>query len=249
MIFSPTANYNGSASVQIVTTTRQHGNRRCAERQRYGHDHGQRGQRRPVLAGTANLTAINEDDVTSSGTLVSTLISGQITDIDASPLSGIAVTAVDNTNGAWQYTTDGGSNWIAFGSPSAAASRLLADNANTRVRFVPNSNFNGTVSGITFRAWDQTSGTAGNTANTSSNGGTTAFSSATATASITVNAVNDAPVNSVPGAQSMNEDGTLVFSSGNSNLISIADADAGSSSVQVTLTATNGLITLTASRV
>src|SRR4029079_10737339 len=98
-----------------------------------------------------------------------------------------------------------------------AASRLLTDNANTRVRFVPNANFNGTVSGITFRAWDQTSGTAGATANTTTNGGTTAFSTATATASITVNSVNDAPVNNVPAAQSTNEDTNLVFSSGNGN--------------------------------
>ena len=60
---------------------------------------------------------------------------------------------------------------------------------------------------------------------------------------ITVNAVNDAPVNTVPLAQSTNEDTALVFSSGNSNQISIGDVDAGSSSVQVTLTATNGAVT------
>src|SRR5678815_3676573 len=61
---------------------------------------------------------------------------------------------------------------------------------------------------------------------------------------ITVNAVNDAPVNTVPPAQSTNEDTALVFSSGNGNLISISDVDAGSNSVRVTLTATNGTITL-----
>ena len=37
------------------------------------------------------------------------------------------------------------------------------------MRFVPNANWNGTVSnGITFRAWDQTTGTAGSTADTTS---------------------------------------------------------------------------------
>ena len=60
---------------------------------------------------------------------------------------------------------------------------------------------------------------------------------------ITVNAVNDAPVNTVPGPQSVNEDTALVFSAGNGNQISISDVDAGASSVQVTLTATNGAIT------
>src|SRR5215510_13951111 len=48
-----------------------------------------------------------------------------------------------------------------------------------------------------------------------------------------LNAVNDAPVNTVPGAQTMNEDGTLTFSTANGYAISIADVDAGSSSVQV----------------
>jgi uncharacterized repeat protein (TIGR01451 family) len=61
---------------------------------------------------------------------------------------------------------------------------------------------------------------------------------------VTVNAVNDAPVNTVPGAQSVIENGSLTFSSANSNRISIADIDAGSSPVQVQLAATNGTMTL-----
>ncbi|MGE3778958.1 MAG: DUF2341 domain-containing protein, partial [Pirellulaceae bacterium] len=56
--------------------------------------------------------------------------------------------------------------------------------------------------------------------------------------------VNNAPVNSTPGAQTMNEDTTTVFSSGNGNLISVSDVDAGYSAIQVTLTATNGTATL-----
>src|SRR5439155_16546949 len=80
--------------------------------------------------------------------------------------------------------------------------------------------------------------------NDQGNAGTGGAQSDTDTVNITVNAVNDAPVNSVPGAQSTNEDTNLAFSSGNGNLISISDVDAGSSSVQVTLTATNGTLTL-----
>jgi hypothetical protein len=68
--------------------------------------------------------------------------------------------------------------------------------------------------------------------------------SASDTVNITVAAVNDAPVNTVPGPQNTNEDTALVFSSGNGNQISIGDVDAGASPVQVTLTATNGTITL-----
>ncbi|WP_270090706.1 autotransporter-associated beta strand repeat-containing protein [Sphingobacterium sp. SYP-B4668] len=66
----------------------------------------------------------------------------------------------------------------------------------------------------------------------------------TKTTTLVVTAVNDAPVNSVPGAQSVDQDATLVFSASNSNLISISDVDAGGGVVKGTLTATNGLLTL-----
>ena len=61
---------------------------------------------------------------------------------------------------------------------------------------------------------------------------------------ITVNAVNDAPVNTIPGPQTTNEDTSLVFSRGNGNAIIISDVDAAGNPVEVTLTATNGAITL-----
>jgi hypothetical protein len=64
------------------------------------------------------------------------------------------------------------------------------------------------------------------------------------TFTVTVNAVNDAPVNNVPGPQGATRNGQLVFSAANSNLISISDIDAGAAAVKVTLTATNGKLTL-----
>ncbi|MGE5610445.1 MAG: tandem-95 repeat protein, partial [Bacillota bacterium] len=189
----------------------------------------------PVLSGSNNLAAINEDVAiaNNSGTLVSDLIAGKITDVDAGAVQGIAVTAVSNSNGAWQYTTDGGANWSNFGTPTTSAARLLAATASTRVRFVPNPNWNGAVSGgLTFRAWDQTSGAAGATAGTSSNGGSTAFSTATASASITVNAINDAPM--LSGANNLaaiNENVALASNPGTlaSDLVAgkITDVDAG----------------------
>ncbi|MDB5804566.1 MAG: hypothetical protein JWN73_1888 [Betaproteobacteria bacterium] len=149
----------------------------------------------PVLSGANDLAAITEDAGSNAGTAVTTLIAGKLSDFDAGALSGIAVTSVDNTNGAWQYSTNNGTTWAAFGAPSGTSARLLAADANTRVRFVPNANWTGAVAnGLTFRAWDQTSGVAGGTANTSPNGGATAFSGATASSGITVSSVNDAPV-------------------------------------------------------
>ena len=48
---------------------------------------------------------------------------------------------------------------------------------------------------------------------------------------VSVTNVNEAPVNTVPGAPSVNEDSAFVFTVGNSSAISIADVDAGTSSV------------------
>jgi len=51
-------------------------------------------------------------------------------------------------------------------------------------------------------------------------------------------------VNFVPGAQITTADIALVFSSANGNQISISDVDAGSNSVEVTLSVNNGTLTL-----
>src|SRR6185503_18726810 len=72
----------------------------------------------------------------------------------------------------------------------------------------------------------------------------------TDTVSISVNAVNDAPVNTVPGAQATNEDASLVFSAANGNLISVSDVDdadngiMGDEVVQVTLAVGHGVLSL-----
>ena len=76
---------------------------------------------------------------------------------------------------------------------------LLAADADNRLYFQPNVGFSGTITNaITFRAWDGTNGSDGATGvSTTSNGGTTAFSSIIDTADITINANNTAPSVSV----------------------------------------------------
>src|SRR4029079_3716982 len=61
---------------------------------------------------------------------------------------------------------------------------------------------------------------------------------------ITVGAVNDPPVNSVPGPLITNEDTAIPFSAGNGNAITISDVDADPGNVRVTLSVTNGTLTL-----
>ena len=131
------------------------------------------------------LASIAKDPVTNPGTLVSALIPGAaVTDPDAGALEGIAITGVDNSNGTWQYTTDG-TTWLAFGTPSATNARLLKADGITKIKFVPNAGYEG-APGINFRAWDQVIGIAGATTDVSVNGGVTAFSTVLGTVAIAV---------------------------------------------------------------
>jgi len=194
----------------------------------------------PVLSGSNNLTTINENPTSNPGTLVSSLITGYVTDPDAGAVTGIAVTGVDNTNGTWQFSTDAGTTWTAFGSPSQTAALLLAANTTTYVRFVPNANWYGTVSnGLTFQAWDQTSGTAGTSADVSTNGGSTAFSSTKASSSIIV--TNSVKI-TVPSGQNTNENTSVVFSTANGNPITLNDPNGVND--QITISVANGTLTL-----
>lgn len=61
---------------------------------------------------------------------------------------------------------------------------------------------------------------------------------------IAVTNVNEAPVNSVPVAQSTNDNTPLTFSTADSNLISISDVDAGAADVEMTLSVNDGTLTL-----
>jgi hypothetical protein len=170
----------------------------------------------PVLDTTPNpaLTTIDEDDRTSYGTPVYALLGG-MSDADVDGERGIAVTSLSGTaNGDWQYTLDGGITWYDFRSVSPTSARLLPSSGEfSRLRFVPNANYHGTLS-VGFHAWDQTQGYAGERFDISAadrRGGSTAFSEASETATLTVQSVNDAPVldrNVQPALYNVLEDNT-----------------------------------------
>lgn len=164
----------------------------------------------PVLDATDSpiIAAVSEDAVAPTGpvgTLVSSLVDvagngglDNVTDADG-PGLGIAITGTNSANGTWYYSTNNGTTWLAVGAVSSASALLLEANASTRLYFQPAANFNGTVNdGITFRAWDESTGTAGTKVDTTANGGSSAFSSATDTASVTVTPANDAPTITAP---------------------------------------------------
>jgi trimeric autotransporter adhesin len=175
----------------------------------------------PVLADTALTLTVAEDAGAPSGAVGSPLstFTGGISDIDALAAKGIAITATVETNGTWHYSLDAGSTWTPVGAVSAASSLLLADTAGTRLYFAPNINFNGIVaSALTLRAWDQTSGAAGNKVNTSSNGGITAFSSATDVIDVAVTAVNDAPTAAAASASGAEDAASIAITLSGSDL-------------------------------
>lgn len=93
--------------------------------------------------------------------------------------------------------------------------------------YTPAPNANGTAT-ITLTLSDNGPGAPPPNANTS----------APQSFTITVNAVNDAPVNTLPAAVGTDEDTAIAFTG--ANLVSVADVDAGTSPIQVTLAATNG---------
>ncbi len=145
----------------------------------------------PQLASApVHLGTINEDDQDTDGTTVTALIpDGNITDPDGAAVEAIAVILVDQTNGVWQFNTGG--DWHDFGLPSLTAARLLGP--TDKVRFRPVADYNG-VATFRFKAWDQTNGTAGEETDVITNGGTTAFSTGKASATVSVTPVNDAPI-------------------------------------------------------
>ncbi|MUG95780.1 hypothetical protein F7734_26855 [Scytonema sp. UIC 10036] len=158
----------------------------------------------PTLTNTyVTLNSVNEDAGAPSGavgTLVSSIVSfgKNVNDLDSDSengaVTGIAIASANTTYGSWYYTTNNGTNWNPLGELSGSTARLLAADANTRIDFRPNSNYNGTINNaLIFHAWDRTTGINGGTASTTSVGGSTALSYATSTASIFVSSVNDAP--------------------------------------------------------
>src|SRR6185295_9799939 len=173
--------------------------------------------------------SMNED-----GTLTFSAANGNaisIADVDAGS-STVQVTLAA-TNGVLTLAGTTGLTVSGNGTGTVTVTGTLA-NINTALNglvFAPTGNFNGSAN-LTVTTNDQ--------GNTGSGGAQTDID----TVAITVNAINDAPVNTVPGAQSMSEDGTLTFSSANGNAISIADVDAGSANVQVTLAVASGALTL-----
>ncbi len=162
----------------------------------------------PILSGSAPawLPAIDENEFNNWGTTVGSLLASlgtnAVTDADGDGV-GIAITAVNEANGIWQYLPSGGAQWTNI-APVAEASALLLG-VQTRVRFVPARNFFGSVSpGFVFRAWDRTAGSEGGLADATANGGSSAFSFKAGVAAVSVNFLPPPPNDNFDDRMSLN---------------------------------------------
>ena len=116
---------------------------------------------------------------------------------DAAVSTGtIGIAIVGAVGGTWQYQNAGSTLWNAVPSVSESSAFLVPSSAS--IRFLSTANGHGTET-LTFRAWDGSAGAADKPFTVPAIGGATSISSAQASASVTVNAINHAPTWTVAG--------------------------------------------------
>ncbi len=195
----------------------------------------------PVLdpAGSMNLNPVNTVDTLSSGTLVSDLLASagdRITDQDTGALEGIAIIGAAASHGLWQYSTNGGLAWTNLDLVGPTAARLLSADADTRLRFIAEGGFAGTIDpAITFYAWDRSEGTNAGTADVTTRGGGSPFSTASETASIVVEPAADLEM-----TITASESTTLAGSHLDLNLIAANDGPNDAQTIAITTTLPTG---------
>jgi VCBS repeat-containing protein len=184
----------------------------------------------PVISGAGGTLAFTEGNAPA---FIDTTLT--ITDVDDANIEG----AIVQITGNYQI----GEDVLSVGTPgsitcvwNAPLGRIEMSGTETR------ANYEIALESVRYSNAEDNPSTLARTVSWTVNDGDA--DSNTATSTITVASVNDAPVNTIPGSQATNEDTSLYFSVANGNLVSVADVDAGSSQIRVTLTATNGLLTL-----
>ena len=186
-----------------------------------------------VSAKTISLTTfINDGSATTT-----------ITDADSGAvLGGIAITGTTG-KGTWAYSLDG-TTFTSVGTVADNSALLLPKTAT--LRYTPDGS-NAETATVTYQAWDTTAGQSGTLFDATTNGGTTALSTASDTAALTVISPNTAPVltsanpslgNTTPTAAKTVK--LTAFVNGGSGTTTITDADSGAVLGGIAITATTG---------
>jgi hypothetical protein len=118
----------------------------------------------PILDDTFSpvLCGILENQTESGGTPVADImVDGSVTEKDGNPTEAMAVMAVDNTHGIWQYSLDNGETWLSFSQVQGDLALLpearlldgtLEGEDTQKIRFVPDADWHG-MAEFTFCAW------------------------------------------------------------------------------------------------
>ncbi|MEW5835206.1 MAG: Ig-like domain-containing protein, partial [Pseudomonadota bacterium] len=203
-----------------------------------------------------SVTSVNDTPIaTTSGGSTSFVEGNNVTSTPVAVDGGLTVSDLDNTTLASATVSitgnfQGGEDVLAFTNDGSTMGNIAASyNAATGVLTLTSSGATATLAqwqsalrSVTYTDSSDLPSTASRTISFVVNDGID--NSVAASKIVSVTSVNDTPVNHVPTGQSLNQDSSLTFSSGNGNLISVSDADANGSVEQVTLTVTHGSITL-----
>ncbi len=230
--FLPDAGFNGGATVTI--TTDDLGNT------------GAGGAQTDSDTVAVDVSAVNDAPV---NVVPGAQATAEDTALIFSAANGNAVAVLDEDAGAGdvQVTLAAADGALTLAS-TAGLTFTIGDGATDATMTFTGTlaNVDAALDGLTFTPDADFSGAASVTVTTNDLGNTGAGGALTDsdTVVVDVSAVNDAPVNTVPGPQSTPEDTALVFSSAAGNAVAVVDVDAGGGTVQVTLAATNGTLTL-----
>ena len=183
-----------------------------------------------VFDGTAITTATTTVDITAVNEAPVNTVPGaqSVAEDTILPIAGVSVADIDSSaltttlnvsSGTLTVIAGSGVTGNGTGSVTITGTAAQINTALAGLAYTGNLNFNGA-----------------DTLTVATNDGT---ATDTDTIAITVNAVNDAPINTVPGAQSVAEDTTLPIAG-----VSVADID--SSTLTTTLSVSSGTLNVTA---
>lgn len=204
--FVPNADFNGSAQLEVRAwdmTGGAYGTR--VDLSSVGATGGNTPYSVESAFPTQNITPVNDAPVLDSGepfefdavfgdtnglpgTTVADLVGDAIADVDGGDPQGIAITNLSATNGTWYVSFNGGTGWFNIVGGVLNQPNYWLLRPQDIIRFAPKPGFLGTET-LSFRAWDQSSGTFNTIVQINAPqgvGGTTAYSTDLATASIEV---------------------------------------------------------------
>ncbi|MBM7114307.1 tandem-95 repeat protein [Archangium primigenium] len=232
LAFAPTANFNGAASVQLVSN--DVGNT------------GSGGAKSDTDTVAVTVTAVNDAPV-NVVPVAQTMDEDTTKVFSTAQGNALAVTDVDVGTGNMEVTLTATNGVLTLGRLTGLTFSTGDGTTDATMKFQGTlANVNAALDGLAYAPAADFSGAASVqlVSNDLGNTGSGGAKSDTDTVAVTVTGVNDAPVNVVPVAQTMDEDTTKVFSTAQGNALAVTDVDVGTGNMEVTLTATNGVLTL-----